>query len=217
MRKEKSKHRMNLLARFEPLLVSHVRCHLLGSVLSLILVIGIAWIWKNADAFATDDRYSPQQIEQATQLVADAENLRNQNADIMLASNQIDRRLEAIRAWLPQSIQWQPTRQRIEETAEQAELEMMFVDKGETRTGQRVGIQQVTCEVQGSYLGICQFLHELSSDPKPIWCDSVTIRRVPADLGKPVECAATVSLRLPFVAGNTIAGKLMPPEVPDAK
>ena len=216
MRNQDAKSRGKRQAWFEPLLVSPLRCHLLGGTLSLVLLIAIIWICRNADSFAHDHQHSPQELEQAAQLLADADQLRQQYAESLLLSKQNDHRLNAIRSWLPTSIDWQSTTRRIEKTAAQANVELKLLDKGETHIGSRIGVGQMTCKVRGSYAGLCQLLHRLSNEEKPVWCHWVKIERAPSLLDQAVECDATISLRLPFAAEQTIAGKLMPAEIPDA-
>ena len=203
-------------AWLEPILVSSIRCHLLGGALSLICLLGIAWMWVNADAFARDDRYAPKQIEEAIHLIADADNLGNKYASQVRLWEQNERRRAAIQGWLPRSIDWETTSQRIDEIAKDAQVQLMSIDKGEQQAGQRIGIQQVTCEIHGSYVGLCRFLDQLCRDPRPMWCDSVRIQRAPPDLDEPFECAASISLRVPLAAEGTIAAKLLQSEDPDA-
>ena len=202
--------------RFDLLMSSATRCHVCGAILSLLLISATAWIWSNADQFAEDDQFSPEQIGAASQLVADADALRKKYAETVLTANQIKSRIDAIRAWLPTETRWEQTIQRIRQTAQSANVQLTSIDKGKQHVGDRIAVQTVECELQGSYADICRLLMELASAEKPIWCDSIRIQRAPPMLQDASECSALISLRIPFAPSGTIAAQLLGSEVQDA-
>jgi Tfp pilus assembly protein PilO len=195
---------------------SATRCHVCGAILSLLLIVATGWIWSNADRFAEDEQYTSQQIAAANQLIADADDLRSKYAHTLVAAKQIDKRIAAIRAWLPPETHWEQTLQRIRKIAQSANVQLTSIDKGKQHLGDRIGVLSCDCDLQGSYADICQCLSDLSRGETPIWCDSIRIHRSPPALQDPQECSASLSLRAPFAASGTIAGKLLGSEVRDA-
>ncbi len=201
---------------FDQLISSATRCHVCGAILSLLLISATAWIWSHADEFAEDDQFSPQQIGAASQLVADADALRKKHAETVLTANQIKSRIDAIRAWLPPETSWEQASQRIRDAAQSANVQLSSIDKGKQHIGDRIGVQAVECELQGSYADICRLLSELACTEQPIWCDSIRIQRTAPVLQDASECSALISLRIPFASSGTIAAKLLGSEVHDA-
>ena len=216
MTKQNLSNRSDSATWYEPLLASRARCHLLGGSLSLALATGIAWIWFNADYFAKDERYSLKQIEQATQLVSEADSLRRTYADHVLVTNQNAVRKKEIEQWLPLAIDWNKASGQIDDLADEHNLRLTSLHRGDEMKGGRVAVQKATCEVVGSYSDLCKFLHEIANGPQPVWCDSIRIHRVQDEDAEAATCTASVSLRLPFAGPNTIAGKLLRSERPDA-
>lgn len=193
----------------EPLLASAVRCHAVGMTLSILLVSATAWIWSNAEFFEQDNRYTFEQLANARLLEQQGDTIRMAYAKSKSLKDKTDARTAEIESWLPSELQWKDTDARIRKLVKSANLEMKTIDQQrQDQVGQRIGINKVTCKLHGSYTDLCRFLDALVKDEQPIWCDRVRIERAPKDSTVKAECAATVSLRVPFAANGTIAAKL---------
>ena len=74
------------------------------------------------------------------------------------------------------------------------------------------------CEVTGPYTSLCRFLSELTERGQPIACSEIALRRA-SDIDSrhdrnTARCTATVSLRIPYAAGESAAGQLLSGEAP---
>jgi hypothetical protein len=204
---------------FSRLTSTVTRCHLLGSITSIALIIFITWVWSRNQVHVTTIQVGDMVIDlnEATALNENADQWRQLYTVNFRRSQSVEERADLINAWLPQSVDWPNTEQDIRSIGDSVELTTLVIKRGKSHVGMRVGVVVATCEVEGSYQSLCRFLSELKDRPQPIACSEIKLQRLGESTnieseGPSQPCKATLTLRIPFAAMGTAAGQLLPAE-----
>ncbi len=195
--------------------ISTLWYHVTGAMISIAILAAIAYVWSQRGAMVS--RFTAGEvvidIEDASQLIANADHWRQQYSTAFRESEAIDARVASIRKWLPQQPDLDATQSIVRSLAETHGISLIAFEPQGTHIGQRVGVVTANCHLDGSFANVCRFLHAASSRETGIACDRVVLERVPPQPGVEVSglspCAAIVSLRIPFAADNTSAAKLL--------
>lgn len=202
------------------LFASALRCHLFGAVVTLAMAGALAWVVTRGDTFWKTLLPPDPEIDlvDAVALVDQHERWQSREVAAKQKRRNLGARVRAIRGWLPEAVDWEVVRQDFESMADAADVSILDLDPGESQIGGRVGVLQVTCRLRGDYASFCRLLHQLAHQDQPIWCHEIRLERAPASPaegtvvpGKP--CLATLSLRIPYAAAGTAAGKLLQEEL----
>jgi Tfp pilus assembly protein PilO len=202
-----------------------LRCHLLGSLSAVALIMCVSWVWSRSYNKVTTIQYEDAVIDlnEATALIENADQWRQLYTVNFDQSKAVDVRADAIKAWLPEACDWPNTETDIQTIGESAGLRIQSINQGAQHVGSRVGVIVVDCQVQGSYASLCRFLSALHQRPQPIACSEIELHRVNEDVAEAAQpqgtqqCQAKVSLRIPLAAAKSAAGQLAAsPEIADA-
>ena len=123
-------------------------------------------------------------------------------------SMEIDQRVQRVREWLPAEVDWQAVEDDLRAAAADSNLKVTSVFKGDESLGERTGVLSATCELEGDYLGLCDLLHRLATQPKPFACSEIRLQRslrnpeFEANSEQP-ESRATLTLRIPHVVADS--------------
>lgn len=198
------------------------RCHVIGCVTAVVLILGTAWIWSWNSNHADSIEYEGTVVDlnDAAALLENAEQWRQLYTVNYRQSRVVDDRSQSIASWLPTSVDWTKTENDIRLIADSTGLSILAIQSGDVHVGTRVGVVSSSCEVQGSYQALCRFLHELACRTQPIACSEIRLNRLVGEddelaNGTP-SCNVTLSLRIPFAAAGTAAEQLLQPEASDA-
>lgn len=201
------------------LLASAARCHLLGAAVTVAMAIVFGWVFTRGDAFWKTLLPPDPQIGlvEAAALVDQQVQWQQRETAVKLRRKNVRARVGTIRAWLPESADWETIQQDFEAIAAAADVSVLDLDQGDAQVGARMGVLQATCRLRGAYPGFCRLLHQLARRDQPIWCHEIRLQRAPVSPaegavvpGKPY--LATLSLRIPYAAAGTAAGKLLQEE-----
>ena len=203
--------------RWDWLFTSAVRCHLVGAAVTLTLAGATGWVVTRGDAFWKTLLPSDPTIGLAEAASLIEQQPRWEKREAALRQRRADAlaRAEVIRRWLPASVDSMvAAREDLETLIGESDLSLLDLEQGDPQQGGRLGVVPVTCRVRGTYPAICQLLKSLATRPQPAWCSGIRIERAPTSPadgavvpGEP--CLATLSLRLPFAAPGTAAGRLL--------
>lgn len=190
-------------------------CHIAGATLSVVIVAAITYVGSQENVMAaqvTADEVVID-IEDAAQLIAEADHWRQQYTTVFRESEVIDARVAAIRDWLPQQPDPDSTHATVRSIAEANGITLIEFSPQGTHVGQRVGAVAASCRLDGSFADLCRFLHALCDGHSGIACDQIVLDRATVGPGQDVSgtspCAAVVSLRIPFAADTTTAARLI--------
>jgi Tfp pilus assembly protein PilO len=192
-----------------------VRCHLWGSLLSVALIMGIVWVGSLNDGLEQEVVAGGITIDlyDAALLIDNADQWWTIYAKNMQQKQALQARIEQVGAWLPRSCDWAIVEKNIRELAAVQGLKISAVQQGQRHVGIRVGVITVACEVTGSYESLCQFINQLSKQTHPIACSEIKLTCAPSDqtegLHNAVSCLASLTLRVPFAAKDSIADQLL--------
>ncbi|QDT10006.1 hypothetical protein [Planctomycetes bacterium K23_9] len=195
---------------------SVVGCHVMSACVAACLAIATAWVWQNSYWFAGDKLHSQEQIHDAIELISQSAEIRQQHAAAKLETAARSDDAAEIRHWLPLSVDWDKQKRFLVQLAQQTDVELVDVEKKQVHVGMRVGTVTSTCQINGTFDQICQFLSQLPRASTPIWCDGVKLKRSREKANQPNRCQATLSLRSPFTGQKTIAEKIISLELPNA-
>lgn len=183
-------------------LCTPMRCQVFSASIALVIIGCMVAVVQNKLWFAKDSVHSSEQVEDSIKLVSESKQWRDKYAELVSFSRQTSGRITEVRRWLPKEIDWREAEDRIRTVAIKCNVQVTVDRKGDSRRGKRVGIVPANCIVNGSYEDVCQFLHELPNLERPIWCSSIRIIR------ESTGCIATLKLRMPYAAKDTVAEKL---------
>ena len=186
------------------------RCHIVGGVIACSLIVASGWMSAKGREVFRDRKHSQYKIAESAQLISQASNLRSEHELELKLSKRYETELAEIKQWLPESVDWKTSKQTFKELAEKSGVQMLSVERKSSHLGSRVHVLSAKCEVNGTYTQVCKFIHSLTSLSKPVWCDSVQLKRNErvSEPGEAIRCDATLTLRMPFVGDDTTAEKL---------
>ncbi len=191
------------------------RCHVLGATVSLALVVLIVWIGsqRRTDAATITQGETEIDINQAAALIQNADQWRQLYTENYRKSQAVAARIETIRQWLPQSVDWTTVEADIQSIGEANDLTITALKRGGDYKGKRVGVVSAKCDVTGSFASLARFLNGLTQRTQPIACSEIVLRRDPTtknnvDNPNASICSVTLSLRIPYAAADTPAGEL---------
>lgn len=183
-------------------LCTPMRCQVCSVSIALVIIGCMVAVVQNKLWFAKDLVHSSEQVEDSIKLVSESQHWRDKYAGLVSVSRETNDRLAEVRRWLPEEIDWLEAEDGIRIVAIKCNVQVTVDRKGDPHVGKRVGIVQANCIVNGSYEDVCQFLHELPNLERPIWCSSIRVIR------ESTGCIATLKLRMPYAAKDTVAEKL---------
>lgn len=190
-------------------------CHIAGATVSVVIVAAITYVRSPVNVIAalvTSDEVVID-IEDAAQLIAEADHWHQRYTTVYRESKVIDARVASIRDWLPQQPDPDATHATIQSIAETNGIKLIEFSPQATHVGQRVGVVAATCRLDGSFADLCRFLHALCDGNSGIACNEIVVDRATVEPGQAVSgtspCAAVVSLRIPFAADTTTAARLI--------
>ncbi|MEO1525939.1 MAG: type 4a pilus biogenesis protein PilO [Planctomycetota bacterium] len=189
------------------------RCHMLGAAVSSLLVIAIFWLWSDPVLLVNDPKHSPEQLAESIRLISSGSALRNEYQQVMRTRDETQVLVDDARQWLPTSIEWTALRTSLQAQAIEHGLDVISLERGNEHKGERVSVLDVHCELEGSYLEVCQFLEALAAAKRPMWCDEIRLQREDNEIrsGTPgtTRCLAVLSLRAPFAGEGTVGERLL--------
>lgn len=193
------------------------RGHFVGAVASIALILCTGWVWSlNARSAQTlECEGTLVDLNDARALIANSGQWRKQYTITWAASKNVDSQVAEISRWLPRDTDWAELERTLRTLAASSEIKVMSVQKGDCHVGSRVGILLATCNVRGTYKSLCEFLNQLTSQSRPLACSAIKLQRVPqqtadANLDSSQgQCAATITLRIPYAEKGTVAGRLL--------
>ena len=201
------------------LLDTRWKCHLLGGVVSLVLLLGTIAV----RSFSVDSTVpliiSGEQVEEedAYSLCALAAHYRSEYLNVEATNEVLQDRKRLIAEWLRNDIDPLSEQERISESAQQHQVELVSLKPGEIYTGSRIAVWSVKCEVRGSYIDMCRWIHAMTLSERPIMCRAIDLRRIRHDdsagTAEGPACSASVELRIPFRGEGTVAAQIAPPEI----
>jgi len=200
------------------LLCTPLRCHIASGIVAAGLIAIAGWMGVHPEWLATDRSHTPEQIEDAITLISSRNQMHNRfnKAAEKRSRNQV--RIDQISQWLPASRSWDNVRSTLQNIAASCDVTLISLDRGSSHNGKRVTVLDSKCEIQGSYEGICKFLQQIVTTDLPIWCSEIRVVRGeewsrfsanPSANSQPVNCLASLSLRIPFAGKDTTAAKLL--------
>jgi hypothetical protein len=200
-----------------------IRCHMIGSTTAVALIVCTAWVCSLNQIKVATIEYEGMKIDlnDASTLIENADQWRRLYTANYEIKRAVDQHVEQISAWLPRSVDWSVTQSDIHLIAQAADVSILSLERGDDHAGTRVGVVLANCDAEGSYVSICRFLNSLGQLPNPIACSEIHLQRtkdetVGASGAKIPLCQATLYLRIPFAAGSTAAGRLLPAETKNA-
>jgi Tfp pilus assembly protein PilO len=185
-----------------------VMCHAIGTLVTAVLLAGIVWISQNRLVFAGDQNHTASQVSKATELISNADTIRQRFANLQSDSSTYRSKAKTIEDWLPPSINFDQQRTSLQQVANECGLRLTRLKREQQYDGKRLSVVAATCRVDGTLDQICLFLHKLPATEAPIWCNGVSLEQSSENGARANECTAQIHLRLPFVGQNTIAEKL---------
>tara|TARA_R110002049_G_scaffold27321_3_gene94420 strand:+ start:58676 stop:59395 length:720 start_codon:yes stop_codon:yes gene_type:complete len=210
---------------------SAYRIRLFGVLVCVGLIAATAWVWLHPEVVVGSDRVDRAKMADAIELLEQAADWR---ADYVACTNERDalqRRIETISRWLPQSVDWTQVNDQVRRAGFDTRVEVVQLRQLENHVGERVGVLIAECQVKGRFNSIYEFIHRISTaqdytasdnDPGstaahlPVWCQSVRLQRVPDVVDGEVQCVATVMMRVPYAAEGTAAARLFAKDLTDA-
>ncbi|QDT06684.1 hypothetical protein K227x_51000 [Rubripirellula lacrimiformis] len=196
---------------------TNMRCHLLGSVIVMVLVVMTWWMAKMDLRSTTTTQIGQSEIDliEAAEVVRSADQLRQRHAAIAGQHRQVRSAASSLILQVPESVGWQDVQTRLVRLSQENSLFLVHAIKGETHVGGRVGVITGRCEVRGVYADLCRFLSQLSEasptgPPLMIGASEIDITRdihSVDDQGRH-ECTALLKIRVPYAAAGTSAEKL---------
>jgi hypothetical protein len=187
-------------------------CHLIGGLLSIAVILCTAWIWSLSRHTDTAIQVGDQVVtlQEAETLINNAEQWRSIHTSCLQKANEIQDRSQLIADWLPESIEWDATQAALESIIRNADVELLSLERGAESIGTRVGVIQATCEIEGSYIGICRVLNGIVNCDQPIACSEIKLHRLrDADVSGPTTCRAKLVFRIPFAAKGSAANQVL--------
>ena len=197
-------------------------CHIAGATISIVIVAAIAYTWSQRNSMVSQVTVGDVviDIDDAAQLVAEADRWRQQYTEVFRESETIDARVAAIRDWLPKQPDLDATQAVVRSMAEANGMTLIEFSPQATHVGQRVGVVAATCRLEGSFAGICRFLHAACGQDTGIACNEIVLERATVtpdtDVSGLSPCRAIVSLRIPYAAETTFAARLLAQGTSDA-
>ncbi|MFK8111801.1 MAG: hypothetical protein AB8B91_06350 [Rubripirellula sp.] len=200
------------------LTATSMRCHVLGATLTTLLILATAWVWSWNYSMNDADSSGVTELSDAISLINDAEQWRQQYTENYEHSGLIDARVASIGNWLPRQLEWSEMEAAVRSSIKQSGLQMRSIQQGKRHVGLRVGVITARCEVEGSYESLCRFLNDISTEKYTIHCSELAVARAEANKDQPSmsHCQGSITLRMPFAASTSTAGKLLPSEEPNA-
>lgn len=201
---------------------SPLTCHLAGAGLGLMLMIAIALVWSRQRVVITEVERDGVFVDlaDAAELIANADQWREEHATSLAQARLIDAQVESIRSWLPLESDWESTRHALRELAETCEVTVITLNESGSHVGSRVGVTTASCRVRGSYRDLCKYLYAFSGTDQPITVSELTIERIPFDreIDRRGEspCIANFAIRILAAAEGSLAGKLLADGSPSA-
>ena len=189
-----------------------VRCHILGGFLSIAVVLCSTWMWSISRATNETLEIDGQVVDhqEAATLLKNAGHWRSIHNESLTRADQVRERCNRLSMWLPESVNWDQFSSSIETLADEASVQLLSLERGTETVGNRVGMLQVTCQLEGTYLGICHFLDGIARRDQPVACSEIELHRLPtADRSSPVNCGATLTLRVPFAGTGSAAHQVL--------
>jgi hypothetical protein len=153
-------------------------------------------------------------LKDAALLAGSADQWRSEYTIAYRQSEETDHRIQRIREWLPTKVDWQTVEGELRTTAASSNLKATSVFKGAVGLGERAGVLSTTCELEGDYSGLCDFLHRLANQPAPIACSEIRLQRslrnpeFETNAEQP-EIRATLALRIPYAVADSFSGRLL--------
>lgn len=194
------------------------RCHTLGATISIALILASAWVWSWGHRPVAIISCGEGEIElgEAMTLIENASQWREISAARVDEQDRINARVEEIVRWLPESVEFKTTEQTLLDLGEDNALHLFALQEGKRQVGSRVAVMTVTCEIHGSYVGLCRFLDQLPKLDQPIACSEVKLQRALPGQQADEEwqwgdqpCRASLTLRIPYAAPETASWKLL--------
>lgn len=189
-----------------------IRCHIMGGLLSIVVVFCSTWMWSISRAANHMIEIDGQFVDQneAESLIKNAGHWRSIHSESLTRANRVRERSNLLSSWLPQTVNWNQFSESIETLAEEASVKLLSLEMGTDTVGQRVGVLQATCQIEGSYIGICQVLDGVARRDQPIACSEIELHRLPTtDRSKPIKCRASLTFRIPFAGTGSAAHQVL--------
>ncbi len=224
---------------------SVITCHVVGATLTGLLLAATGWVWVNRNNVVVEINSDGQSINyhEAAAMLANAPQWRQTYAQAFDEASQLEQRVEAIDRWLPKSLDWEDTTDAIRKIALSHHVDVVAIGDPVEHVGTRVGVAATTCQLEGSYGDLCRLVVALGDSDLAVACSEMSLerlspeeqvglneRRKSNERQKPdgqflanrrsrkpqTTCSLTLSLRLPYAADGSVAGRLLPKESSDA-
>jgi hypothetical protein len=184
------------------------------TAVALLACIGFVWSRSRIDAGSIEYGGALIDLADAATLIDNADQWRQLYTVNYRRSQAMDQHAASIADWLPTSVDWPNVENDIRLMGQSASLKVLSIKKGDRYVGTRVGVLSARCDVKGSYASLCRFLSGLSHRSLPMACSEIELQRTSetaeGDNAHPTpHCRATLSLRIPYAASGTAAGRLL--------
>jgi hypothetical protein len=170
----------------------------------------------------------------AVRLLEDADNWRQKYVVYADESEKLKQRKQAIAQWLPLSADWTKIDERVRSLAAEAGVDVVALRQLDRHVGSRVGVVECECQLKGTFQAICVLTQQLSDlnakgaaarqasrvrDQEwtyPVWCHQIRLQRLPVIVDNQIQCAATLTIRVPYAAKGSAAANILMQESNDA-
>ncbi len=176
------------------------------------LALGSYWLVKQPNELSPTELDLPLPIEEAERLVANAKMWSEELAQVQALNAKLRNDAVAVIAWVPLQFDWQRTMKDVQSLAESRDLILVEIRPGDEFDGSRVAIHTATCQLEGTYESVCQFLDGLAKLEYPIWASELSLD-IDADSGL---LTVVAHLRVPAAGKRTASAFLIEKLVRDS-